>query len=107
MDMALGLIERTHQTKNELLDAAFFDRPADKAVRDLIGCVLCRQLPDSIERLIITETEAYLGAHDLACHASKGRTPRTEIMFGPAGTIYVYLIYGMHKMLNVVTGAVG
>ena len=52
---------------------------------------------------MITETEAYIGQHDLACHASKGRTKRTEIMFGSAGHAYIYLIYGMYYCLNVVT----
>jgi DNA-3-methyladenine glycosylase len=51
------------------------------------------------------ETEAYVGQHDLACHASKGRTTRTEIMFGPAGFAYVYLIYGMYDMFNIVASS--
>ena len=52
----------------------------------------------------ITEVEAYHGPEDLACHASKGRTTRAEVMFAPGGVWYVYLVYGMHEMLNLVTG---
>ena len=58
-------------------------------------------------RARIVETEAYVGAHDLACHASKGRTRRTEVMFGPAGRAYVFLIYGMYDMFNIVAAGVG
>ena len=73
--------------------------------RDLIGKTLVRQFENGeIIRAKITETEAYLGPEDLACHASKGKTPRTSIMFGDGGTVYVYLIYGMYWMLNFVTG---
>ena len=59
---------------------------------------------DLIRRFIISETEAYRGSDDKACHASKGRTPRTEIMFHEGGRLYVYFVYGMYWMLNIVTG---
>ena len=86
----------------------FFNRPADVVARELIAMELCVRNPEgSVERLIITETEAYMGPHDLASHASKGRTARTEVMFGPPGSIYVCLIYGMYHMLNIVTGEEG
>jgi len=72
---------------------------------DLIGKYLfVRKKDNKIEKYIITETEAYRGEEDLACHASKGRTKRTEIMYKAGGNMYVYLIYGMYWMLNVVTG---
>ena len=72
--------------------------------RSLPGKYLVRRFDDGrVEAHLITEVEAYDGAEDLACHASKGRTPRTEIMFAPAGTWYVYLCYGIHELLNLVT----
>ena len=84
-----------------------YDRPAEVVARDLLGCVLRCVGRDGVERRgRIVETEAYVGAHDLACHAAKGRTARTEVMFGPAGRAYVYLVYGLHELCNVVTGAV-
>ncbi len=88
------------------LGHSFFARPALDLARDLIGTVLVRRVRGTIFRARIVETEAYVGPHDLACHASKGRTGRTEIMFGPAGRAYVYLIYGMYDMLNIVASAV-
>jgi DNA-3-methyladenine glycosylase len=73
--------------------------------RSLLGKFLVRRHDDGREEMqMITEVEAYDGPDDLACHASKGRTPRTEIMFAPAGVWYVYLCYGVHEMLNLVTG---
>ena len=90
-----------------VLEPAFFDRPADAVARDLCGRTLVRLWDGERIALTIAETEAYLGPHDLACHAARGRTPRTEIMYGPPGTLYVYFVYGMHWMLNVVTGPWG
>jgi len=90
-----------------ILPSAFFDRPADEVARDLLGKALVRRLGRTEHALLVTETEAYLGPHDLACHSARGRTLRTEAMFGPPGTLYIYLVYGLHRMLNVVTGAEG
>ena len=90
-----------------ILKPAFFDRAADAVARDLCGRTLVRLRDGARIALTIAETEAYLGPHDLACHAARGRTPRTEIMYGPAATFYVYFVYGMHWMLNVVTGPEG
>ena len=78
----------------------FYHRPCLDVARELVGKVLVH----GDLRLRITETEAYCGKSDTACHASKGRTQRTEVMYREAGTIYIYLCYGMHWMLNIVTG---
>jgi DNA-3-methyladenine glycosylase len=81
---------------------ALLSRPAPEAARALIGHVLVRRLSDG-RRLTarVVETEAYLGARDEAAHAFRGRTPRTEPLWGPTGTVYVYFIYGMHHCLNL------
>src|SRR5438477_4414403 len=92
---------------NKKLPHSFFSRPAVDVARDLIGKILVRRIDTKEFRARIVETEAYVGEHDLACHAAKGRTARTEIMFGRAGHAYVYFIYGMYDMLNIVTGAAG
>lgn len=93
---------------SQTLPADFFDRPADCVARGLLGThLVVRDADGSVSRHVVFETEAYLGAHDLACHGSKGMTKRNAVMFGPAGCWYVYLCYGMHWMLNVVTGAEG
>jgi len=85
----------------ETLPRSFFQRPTITVAQELLGTELvCGEHSG-----IITETEAYIGQDDEACHASKGRTPRTEVMFGEAGYSYVYLIYGMYYCLNVVTEA--
>ena len=83
----------------------FYKQNAIIVAEKLLGKILVRSWEDGTEsRHIITETEAYLGEEDLACHASKGRTKRTEVMYSEGGHVYVYLIYGMYWMLNVVTG---
>jgi DNA-3-methyladenine glycosylase len=85
------------------LPREFYDRPTLKVAKDLLGKVLIKQTPSDIIQTKIVDVEAYVGPKDKACHASKGRTKRTEIMFGPAGFTYVYLIYGMYHCLNIVT----
>ncbi len=86
----------------------FYARPAEVVARALLGASLRLVGHDGVVRSgRIVETEAYVGAHDRACHAAKGRTQRTDIMFGPAGRAYVYLVYGLHELFNVVTGAEG
>jgi DNA-3-methyladenine glycosylase len=91
-----------------MLDRSFYERSAEEVARDLIGCVLVHRLRSGrILKSVVTETEAYVGEHDLASHASKGRTPRTSVMYGPPGRAYVYLIYGMYELFNVVTSSVG
>lgn len=88
-----------------VLPRSFYARDAETVGRALLGCVLVRTVDGVRRRARITETEAYLGPHDLASHSSKGRTARNATMWGPPGRTYVYLIYGMHHCLNVVTGS--
>ena len=86
------------------LQEEFFHRPCLDVAKDLVGKVLVHSTPDGVLRLRISETEAYCGEEDTACHAHKGRTKRTEVLYARAGTIYIYLCYGMHWLLNIVTG---
>jgi DNA-3-methyladenine glycosylase len=110
-----------------VLPTAFFNRPTLEVARELLGCFLCRRLKPSearfarsirqrridlgnkgkIIRLEITEVEAYDGPEDKASHAHRGKTARNAPMFGEAGRWYVYFTYGMHWMLNIVTGPTG
>ncbi len=86
------------------LPRSFYDRNAVKVAPALVGCVLARRVGEDWLLGRIVETEAYVGEHDLACHARAGRTARTEVMYGAPGHAYVYLIYGIHQMLNCVCG---
>lgn len=86
-----------------VLKKNFYNRNTLKVAKDLLGCFLIRRIGKKNIRAMITETEAYMGEDDLASHASKGRTPRTELMFGEAGHAYVYMIYGVYHCLNIVT----
>lgn len=85
------------------LERKFFNRPTVTVARELLGKYLIRRVGNRLIKARITETEAYCGSRDLACHASKGLTPRTKVMFGPPGYAYVYMIYGMYHCLNFVT----
>jgi DNA-3-methyladenine glycosylase len=86
------------------LARSFYARATVTVARELLGCVLARRLRGgAVLRGRIVETEAYVGEEDKACHAKAGRTPRTEVLFGPPGVAYVYLTYGMHFLLNAVT----
>ena len=91
----------------QVLRADFFCRPAAVVARELLGMALVRKRDGGTTSSILAETEAYEGPHDLASHSSRGRTRRTEVMFGPPGRFYVYFVYGLHWMLNVTAGEPG
>lgn len=104
------LAPKQSNIQSMILEPIWFIRPTCVVAADLIGKVLCRQLTDSdgkqkILCMRISETEAYIGEGDAACHAHAGtRTARTEIMYSQGGVFYVYLTYGIHHMLNLVSG---
>ena len=87
------------------LNRDFYQRPCLEVAQALVGKLLVRRLPSGeLLKLRISETEAYCGEEDTACHAHKGRTKRTEVMYLEGGRIYIYLCYGIHWLLNIVTG---
>jgi DNA-3-methyladenine glycosylase len=85
------------------LPRSFFARPTLTVARELLGQRLVKVEGDTRLSGIITEVEAYIGEKDLACHARRGRTARTEVMYWSAGHLYVYFTYGMHWMMNFIT----
>src|SRR6187397_3647848 len=89
------------------LPQSFYERPTLTVAEDLIGKVLVHDVRGTRTAGIIVETEAYIGEDDPACHAAPGPTRRNEPLYGPAGHAYVYLNYGIHSLVNVVTEADG
>lgn len=86
------------------LNKDFYTKSATELAPLLLGKLLCRQFDGEIKKFRITETECYFGEEDTACHAHKGKTERTKVMYLEGGAAYIYLCYGMHCLLNIVTG---
>jgi len=103
----LGSRPRSQFERGNILPASFYARETEIVARELLGTVLECDTGQGIARGIIVETEAYLGEHDLACHAAVGRTARTEHLYGAPGISYVYFIYGMYWCFNAVTREAG
>jgi DNA-3-methyladenine glycosylase len=91
-------------TAGRIIARSWFDRPALAVADDLLGARLVHASAEGTVGGRIVEVEAYEGPEDLAAHSSHGRTPRNAVMFGPPGTLYVYLVYGLHHCANVVCG---
>ncbi len=98
-------LKRAGKPKSKRLGREFFAGPALEVAPELLGKVLCRKTENGdVIRAVITETECYLGENDSASHARCGKTERNRMMYGRGGLLYVYLCYGIHSILNVVTG---
>lgn len=91
----------------ERIGKELFLKPAWEVAPLILGAYICRRTPSGVIRLEISETECYFGEEDTACHACRGRTKRTQTLYHEGGEAYVYLCYGIHSLLNVVTGASG
>jgi len=98
----LNLLE-LKKLAGQRLKKDFFLQPTLKVAQQLIGQLLVVKQKNNFQLALIKETEAYIGTKDKACHAAKGKTKRNEVMFGPPGRLYIYLVYGLHYMLNIVT----
>ena len=99
---------QAQKNRSKRLGREFYTADVLDVAPALLGKLLCRRSESGeVVKYRITETEAYRGEDDTACHASKGKTTRTSVMWDKGGTVYVYLCYGMHNMLNIVTGAKG
>jgi DNA-3-methyladenine glycosylase len=103
----LGSRPRSQFHRGRILPANFYARETEVVAREMLGTVIECKTPDGLASGIIVETEAYLGEHDLACHAAAGRTSRTEHLYGSPGISYVYFIYGMYWCFNAVTRSEG
>jgi len=93
--------------RRKKLGRSFFKRPAELLAQGILGTIMVRRVGGQLREARIVEAEAYLGPKDLASHASKGLTNRTQVLYGPPGRAYVYFIYGLHYMFNIVTGQTG
>lgn len=89
------------------LEDNFYEKSAIELAPMLLGKLLCKEEDGKVLRLRITETECYYGESDTACHAHKGKTERTKILYNKGGYAYIYLCYGIHNLLNIVTGEEG
>lgn len=90
-----------------ILEKDYFAKPATILAKDLLGKIICRRTEHGVIRARITETECYFGEEDTACHAHRGKTARTATLYEGGGITYVYLCYGIHSLLNIVTGDEG
>lgn len=93
--------------RSKKIGRSFYRQPADELAQNILGTIMTRQIGQTLRRARIVEAEAYLGPRDLASHASKGLTNRTQVLYGPPGRAYVYFIYGLHFMFNIVCGQKG